>query len=268
MKKDNVIILITFFILFYSFLISNPDIINIAGKSIFDIKATYESLSLRINIDNSAPDITLYYPLNETYNHKGNISLNYHASDLYSDISKIWYNLDNGANITLTGNTTLSINNEGSHILYIFANDSLGFLNNSVEYSIEDNNKSIIYKESEVKSVENVMSYIKKIKLFSDIPVGDYIFYVKVRYNNDIAIVSNTFKILEEQHIEKPRIEGQEQLYVLLIIISIIVLILVIYYYEKQRMERLSIIIKKANLYDLYKRGLIKSKNIKKNKMR
>jgi len=131
MKKDNVIIFITFLILFSSFLATNSDIINIVGKSIFNIKATYESLSLRINVDASAPDVTIYYPLNDTYNYKSGISLKYFVSDLFSDISKVWYNIDNGNNVTLTGNTTFDVSSEGSHTLYIFANDSLGYLNNS-----------------------------------------------------------------------------------------------------------------------------------------
>ncbi len=141
MKKEDYILILFFLILFSSFFVSNPNTINIIGKSIFDIKATYESLSLSITIDNSSPNVVIYYPLNDTYNHKGNISLNYHASDLYSDMSKIWYNIDNGVNTTLIGNITFSIINDGDHVLYIFANDTLNFLNNSesITFTIDTN---------------------------------------------------------------------------------------------------------------------------------
>lgn len=132
MKKENKILIITFFILISLFLISSPGFLNITGKFLVSSKAVYEKASVSILVvDNIPPDIIIYYPLNDTYNYKENIYLYYSASDPGSGIDKVWYNLDNGNNISLTGNTSFNVIDEGSHTLYIFANDSSGALNNT-----------------------------------------------------------------------------------------------------------------------------------------
>ena len=132
MKKENKILIVTFFILISLFLVSSPGFLNITGKFLINIKAVYEKTSISISVaDNIPPDIIIYYPLNDTYNYKENIYLYYSASDQSSDIDNVWYNLDKGNNISLTGNTTFNAADEGSHTLYIFANDSSGALNNT-----------------------------------------------------------------------------------------------------------------------------------------
>ncbi|PIN78772.1 hypothetical protein COV14_02130 [Candidatus Woesearchaeota archaeon CG10_big_fil_rev_8_21_14_0_10_33_12] len=132
MKKENKALIITFFILVGLLLISSPGFLNITGKFLVSIKAVYEKASISISIvDNIPPDIIIYYPLNDTYNYKNNIYLYYSASDQASGIDKVWYNLNNGNNISLTGNITFNVTDEGSHSLYIFANDSSGVLNNT-----------------------------------------------------------------------------------------------------------------------------------------
>ena len=62
------------------------------------------------------------------------IELNYTAYDRHLDT--IWYNLDGGTNITLTGNITFNTSN-GDHVLHIYVNDSNGNLDNSyVEFTV------------------------------------------------------------------------------------------------------------------------------------
>jgi len=132
MKKENKILIITFFILISLFLISSPGFLNITGKFLINIKAVYEKASISISVvDDIPPSIIIYYPLNDTYNYKDNIYLYYSVSDKHSTIDKVWYNLDKGNNISLTGNTSFNAADEGSHTLYIFANDSSGVLNNT-----------------------------------------------------------------------------------------------------------------------------------------
>ena len=132
MKKENKILIIIFFILVSLFLVSSPGFLNITGKFLINIKAVYEKASVSISVvDNIPPNIVIYYPLNDTYNYKENIYLYYTVSDKHSTMDKVWYNLDNGNNITLIGNTTFNVIDEGSHTLYIFANDSSGSLNNT-----------------------------------------------------------------------------------------------------------------------------------------
>ena len=104
MKKENKALIITFFILVGLLLISSPGFLNITGKFLVSIKAVYEKASISISIvDNIPPDIIIYYPLNDTYNYKNNIYLYYSASDQASGIDKVWYNLNNGNNISYYG---------------------------------------------------------------------------------------------------------------------------------------------------------------------
>jgi len=132
MKKENKTLIIIFFILVCLILIFSPGLRNITGKFLVSSKAVYEKASVSISVfDDIPPKVIIYYPLNNTYNYKNNIYLYYSASDQGSGIDQIWYNLDNGINISLTGNTTFNVTDEGSHTLYIFANDSFGVLNNT-----------------------------------------------------------------------------------------------------------------------------------------
>jgi hypothetical protein len=72
--------------------------------------------------DFSAPYITIVSPQNTTYS-KTEIPLTF---SLNKTTSSITYKLDNSANTTVTGNTTLTNLSEGSHNLTMYASDNLG----------------------------------------------------------------------------------------------------------------------------------------------
>jgi|SRR3989344_216924 len=104
---------------------------EITSRSVLDIRAVQViGTDVSIMVDNGPPKVFLNSPLNITYNYN-NIELNFTIFDDTSDISLMWYNLNNTNNITLTANTSFT-SSEGSNTLYIFANDTLGLLNNSI----------------------------------------------------------------------------------------------------------------------------------------
>jgi hypothetical protein len=70
-------------------------------------------------IDTIPPIITLITPLNETYS-TTTIPLTYYTNEVLSWTA---YSLDHGANITITGNTTLTGLGEGSHSIRIYGAD-------------------------------------------------------------------------------------------------------------------------------------------------
>jgi hypothetical protein len=79
------------------------------------------------SIDNQTVYFTVISPIqlltkNQTYN-STEISLNFHINDR---VSQITYNLDNHANVTISGNTTLTGLTEGSHNISIYAPDAKG----------------------------------------------------------------------------------------------------------------------------------------------
>jgi len=77
-------------------------------------------------VDSIAPSVFLDEPQNLTYTTNLSIGLNYTTIDTNPDA--VWYNLDDGTNTTLTANITFNTAT-GSHILYLFANDTLNNIN-------------------------------------------------------------------------------------------------------------------------------------------
>jgi len=84
---------------------------------------------LNVTLDVTAPNLTIILPgEGNTYGYNTSLSLNYSASDEH--LASCWYNLNNGANISLLAcaNTTFDLGADGTYTLYLYANDSLGNL--------------------------------------------------------------------------------------------------------------------------------------------
>lgn len=95
--------------------------------------------SVSFSVDTVAPTITINDPTNATIT-SGTISLNFVATDT-SGISKCWYTLDLGSNVSLAGcgNTSFSTS-QGTHRLRVYANDTsnvtgLSEVNFTAEYA-------------------------------------------------------------------------------------------------------------------------------------
>jgi hypothetical protein len=73
-------------------------------------------------IDTTPPTIWNVSVENRTYD-STNVTLNFNLNEAASQIS---YNLDNQANVTLAGNSTLTSLTEGSHMLIVYAKDEVG----------------------------------------------------------------------------------------------------------------------------------------------
>jgi len=90
-----------------------------------------------LNITYSPADLNPPY-FNITFPEQGGIygynviNLNYTSLDSEGNLDSCWYNIDDGANISLAGcqNTTLNVS-EGNHLIYLFANDTSGNLNST-----------------------------------------------------------------------------------------------------------------------------------------
>jgi len=91
-------------------------------------------------LDTTPPSISIFSPENKTYA-TDNITLTFTVNE---SVSLMAYSLDNQANITITGNTTLFELSSGSHSLIIYAKDTAGNTGTSV----------IIYFTIEIPQVE------------------------------------------------------------------------------------------------------------------
>ena len=150
MKKKVYLILLLGFLLIVNiigFLNSAP----ITGNSITGKLITGDATSnvdFNISITLVLPNIVLSSPKNQTYMTNQSLLLDF----TINEADTIWYNLDNTANITITSSLTFNTT-EGDHILFLYANSSLGNVS-SKNVSFVSNLTSfiIIDDEYEVKS--------------------------------------------------------------------------------------------------------------------
>jgi hypothetical protein len=85
-------------------------------------------LNITYHTANTAPILSLALPQEgASYGYNESLALNFSVSDADSNLDSCWYNLNDGANLTLAScaNTTFDVA-EGSHTLNIYANDTLG----------------------------------------------------------------------------------------------------------------------------------------------
>jgi hypothetical protein len=106
-------------------------------------------------IDITAPSILIISPENKTY-HPENISLTFNVNETTSDMH---YSLDNLANVTTVGNTTLTDLSDGSHSLVVYANDIAGNLGKSETVNFT------ITKESQLETFPITASIIVVVLL-------------------------------------------------------------------------------------------------------
>ncbi len=113
------------------------DILNRTGKRIIDTSSGLNLSRLNVyaalvDIDTTAPNISIFSPQNKTYATNTSLPLNFTITDNLN-LTNCWYALDSNTNITLQncGNSTFN-SSLGNHTLYLYANDSIGNQNSSI----------------------------------------------------------------------------------------------------------------------------------------
>lgn len=135
MKKRDYVIYIFIFMIIFSFQIKQIDGETITGE------ATNANLAISISVI-GAPSISIISPENETYITSTNLLLNYSEENA----DNLWYNLDNGENVSLTSSVYFN-STEGTHILYLYANNSHGEGSTNIIFTINLSNFRVYYSE-------------------------------------------------------------------------------------------------------------------------
>jgi len=78
-------------------------------------------------VDTVPPNVSVLSVENKTY-YSADVPLNFSVNKPFSWVA---YNLDNQANVTVDGNTTLTGLSEGSHSIIVYANDTVGNIGSS-----------------------------------------------------------------------------------------------------------------------------------------
>lgn len=131
MKRGSIIFL---FLVLLSSLLVSVSAISIADPisgQIISGKLVQQNLNINIVLD-GPPSLFIVVPENGTnFGENETVQLNF----TYFGADNFWYNVNGTANITLNGNITLSLGN-GTYILYLFANNSLGVTEKSVSFTV------------------------------------------------------------------------------------------------------------------------------------
>lgn len=98
-------------------------------------------LNITYHTANTAPLMILDYPQQGvSYGYNDSIELNFSVFDNDGNVDSCWYNLNDGANVSLVScaNTTFNVSGDGSYVLNIYANDSFGEeSNDSVGFNVQ-----------------------------------------------------------------------------------------------------------------------------------
>ncbi|MDP2909277.1 MAG: hypothetical protein Q8N77_05715 [Nanoarchaeota archaeon] len=135
----------------------------------------------------------------------------------------------------------------------------------NIDYVIKDLNGDVIDLQQETVAVEDRLSITKRMETLEDIKLGDYIFYVKVSYNGNVATASDLFSIVSAE--EKRSWLSQQipkiiSFRVITLSVILIAVITVLVFMRKRFMTILEKIVK------ILKKGVKKKKRRKKIKKR
>src|SRR3989344_3906852 len=190
------------------------------GWGILDSRAISGVAELSVAVDGDGPNITIYRPENRSYAFNTSVPLRVQVNDT-ANVSIAYYNINNGANITLVLdaqgiNVTTISTPEGSNILRVFANDTLRNLrmanvafvvNNSRRYEINwskfyhaDSTNLSLLNSTQIENLANLTLSVENFGkiIFNDIinltaHTGDDI----IDLDSNVIITSNFIFINE-----------------------------------------------------------------------
>jgi len=207
MKKRQIFLLILFFIFV---LITGLVKVSLAGGTITG-KQVSQSTNVSIFVNPALPILTIASPKNETYLKNTSILLDYTTS--LSDNE--WYNFDHGNNITISSAIYFNIS-QGSHTLYLFANNSQGTTTKNVTFVANLTRFIILYEEykgsSKGSSTEFINYTYEEIQALSNVILentnfGKIFFNKAINLTDDINPGDNILDLDNNTNISFNRIE-------------------------------------------------------------
>lgn len=177
-------------ILFFSLGIkAEADIISITPSSSINPSSTIEG-NLFSNLSAIFPTLILINPKNKTYVNNNAIPLTYTATGE----DAVWYSLDSGTNITLSHPITFNAS-EGSHILFLYANNSAGKTSKNITFFID----SVKFEINETKwkgdkkgNSTNLTDYsYEELQNLSNLTL-EHTNFGKIKFNQNINLTDDS----------------------------------------------------------------------------
>lgn len=112
---------------------------------VLGISPRVPNVGAQVHSDTAAPSITIVSPENETYAADA-VPLTFALTLALSSSLWIGYSMDGKANVTITGNTTLSDLSTGPHCIIIYAIDAAGYTvaSETIYFTIETAQPSLV----------------------------------------------------------------------------------------------------------------------------
>lgn len=115
----------------------NVYVVDVSGNN----QDYYLVSNMNLTTDSTAPVLVLVNPQNTTQTSQNGILLNFTTD---STNHTIWYRLDEGNEVSITGNTTFNLNSDGLHNITLYVNDSWNNTNYSTQYFSVDTASPVI----------------------------------------------------------------------------------------------------------------------------
>jgi len=178
-------------------------------------KATSQPFNVSVFILPSKPIITILSPLNRTYLTNTSLLLNYTES--LADY--IWYKIDSGINISTTSPIYFDVS-QGSHILYLYANNTNNETSADVSFTANSTRFIILYEEYKGASKGNSTNFsiiitYEELQEQSNITLentnyGKILFLESINLTNDKIPDDNMLDLDSNTNISSNRIELNE----------------------------------------------------------
>mgnify|MGYP000406337163 CR=1 FL=1 len=148
---------------------------------------TEASVTITIAIT-GVPFLTIIKPLNQTYFENDTLRLK-----VNTNTNDMWYNLDDGTNITFTDEVLFNTS-EGGHTIYVFANNSFGTTTKNVTFTVDGSLYEIIhenYKDANKGVSTNFSEFsFTEIQNLSDVALENTL-YGKIIFNDAINVTDD-----------------------------------------------------------------------------
>ncbi|MBI2631619.1 hypothetical protein HYW75_01300 [Candidatus Pacearchaeota archaeon] len=125
---------------------------------------------------------------------------------------------------------TISPGDDIVSITNLYSLGRSGRIDVNLDYYVKDEEGNIILKDEETAAVETQLEVVNEFNIPKNLKDGDYILYVKVKYEGEIAVASTTFNVSSRGTGETiPFFTFLKILLYLLIIVAIVTIMLLLY---------------------------------------
>lgn len=117
----------------------------------------------------------------------------------------------------------------------LFEVQQVGKVDVKLEYSIKDQDSNLIISDAETIAVDRQANFVKSLKIPLETKEGDYLFYVKLTYNGEVASASEWFNVVKKSALKSEKLFN----IVISILLIIILAVIITNFYKIRKHEKI-----------------------------